>query len=225
MEGRSAWTKNWPGHQDPRIGKLDSRTGRDGRTIKTARIATQSEEVQHGLSDRSCGCIGVAGCDCCTAEEGQGGEAHRRHFCRDDALQEEQVFSIDGQTVLPRHPETRCGRPVDVFAKVWLLDVLWLSPQAQNRQRYRNMVQSKHVDFVLCDPDALFPTLAIELDHSSHARDDRERRDEDSSGSLAGAADNPCWRGGPELSDWFSEVAPGRQESATGFRQRPDTTV
>lgn len=65
----------------------------------------------------------------------------------------------------------------DIFAKVRLMDILWLPPQAQNKQRYRNMVQSKHVDFVLCNSKGLLPVLAIELDDSSHARDDRSRRD------------------------------------------------
>lgn len=66
---------------------------------------------------------------------------------------------------------------LDIFAKVRLLDVLWLPPQVQGKQRHKNLVQSKHVDFVLCDSKALVPMLVIELDDVSHARSDRERRD------------------------------------------------
>ncbi|HAU39284.1 MAG TPA: hypothetical protein DCX07_16425 [Phycisphaerales bacterium] len=76
----------------------------------------------------------------------------------------------------------------DIFAKVRLLDLLWLPPQAKNKQRYRNLVQSKHVDFVLCDPKSLQPLLAIELDDSSHGRDDRGKRDELVDKVLADAA-------------------------------------
>lgn len=70
------------------------------------------------------------------------------------------------------------GGRLDIFAKTRLLDVLWLPPQAEGKQRWRNMAQSKHVDFLLCDPKTLLPALAIELDDSSHGRADRQVRDE-----------------------------------------------
>jgi len=41
-----------------------------------------------------------------------------------------------------------------------------------------NRIQSKHVDFVLCRSDDLSPLAAIELDDQSHARRDRQERDE-----------------------------------------------
>ena len=64
-----------------------------------------------------------------------------------------------------------------VFAKVRLADLVWLPKGTQNAQSYRNRVQSKHVDFVLCERSAVKPVLAIELDDASHERESRQERD------------------------------------------------
>lgn len=67
------------------------------------------------------------------------------------------------------------GDELDIFAKVRLIDLIWLPPGTHDRQSHMNRVISKHVDFVLCDPRTSSPRLIIELDDSSHAR----RRDRD----------------------------------------------
>jgi hypothetical protein len=64
-----------------------------------------------------------------------------------------------------------------VFGKVRLEDLLWLPRDTPDRQRYRNYVQSKHVDFVLCAPETLTPVLVIELDDASHQWAARQARD------------------------------------------------
>jgi hypothetical protein len=64
-----------------------------------------------------------------------------------------------------------------VFAKVRLSDLVWLPKGTQNVVSHRNRVQSKHVDFVVCDRTALKPVLVIELDDASHDREDRQTRD------------------------------------------------
>jgi hypothetical protein len=64
-----------------------------------------------------------------------------------------------------------------IFAKVRLLDLVWLPKGTTQRQSHRNRVQSKHVDFVICSADALRPLLVIELDDRSHDRADRQERD------------------------------------------------
>jgi very-short-patch-repair endonuclease len=69
------------------------------------------------------------------------------------------------------------GLQIAVFAKVRLEDLLWLPKGTANRQGHRNRVQSKHVDFVLCDRRDLRPVLVIELDDASHERQDRRTRD------------------------------------------------
>ena len=64
-----------------------------------------------------------------------------------------------------------------VFAKIRLWDLLYLPKGVENAQAHRNRVQSKHVDFVLCDRAALKPVLVIELDDASHERESRQARD------------------------------------------------
>ena len=73
------------------------------------------------------------------------------------------------------------GQAIDtdlyIFAKVRLSDLLWLPQGTRDRQSYLNRIQSKHVDFVLCDSSTTEPRLLIELDDSSHQRARRRSRD------------------------------------------------
>jgi hypothetical protein len=64
-----------------------------------------------------------------------------------------------------------------IFAKVRLADLVWLPKGTESRQSHMNRIQSKHIDFVLCDRDTIRPLVAIELDDSSHDRSDRVARD------------------------------------------------
>lgn len=64
-----------------------------------------------------------------------------------------------------------------IFAKVRLLDLLWLPQNLSNRQTHMNRVQAKHVDFVLCHPQTAAPVLVIELDDASHQLPERQERD------------------------------------------------
>lgn len=64
-----------------------------------------------------------------------------------------------------------------IFAKVRLLDLLWLPDKMENRPLYIGRVASKHVDFVLCHPQTVAPALVIELDDASHQRPERQERD------------------------------------------------
>ncbi|NQU09431.1 DUF2726 domain-containing protein [bacterium] len=69
------------------------------------------------------------------------------------------------------------GNDLVVFAKVRLLDLVWLPAGVQNRQGWINRVSARHIDFVLCDRSNLRPLVAVELDDSSHQREDRRVRD------------------------------------------------
>lgn len=67
-----------------------------------------------------------------------------------------------------------------VFAKVRVADLIRVRP-LHNRSAQRtalNRIASKHVDFVLCDPDSLAVVAAIELNDKSHEAADRRRRDQ-----------------------------------------------
>lgn len=66
---------------------------------------------------------------------------------------------------------------VVVFAKVRLGDLLYLPKGTENRASYWNKIQSKHIDFLICDQDNVKPLLAVELNDSSHERADRAERD------------------------------------------------
>lgn len=65
-----------------------------------------------------------------------------------------------------------------IFVKVSLGDLFYAQTGdfAQN-QAYRNKIDRKHVDFLLCDPRTVRPILGIELDDKSHQRADRRERD------------------------------------------------
>ena len=69
------------------------------------------------------------------------------------------------------------GDQVRLFAKVRLSDLVYVAPGTKDRQTYNNRVLQKHVDFVLCSPATVSPVLAVELDDSSHRRDERKERD------------------------------------------------
>jgi hypothetical protein len=69
------------------------------------------------------------------------------------------------------------GDQLHVFPKVRLLDLLYPPKGTENRQGHMNRVMAKHVDFVLCDLQNIKPLLVIELDDSSHEREDRQERD------------------------------------------------
>jgi hypothetical protein len=64
-----------------------------------------------------------------------------------------------------------------VFSKVRLADLIYVEKGSGAKQAHFNRIQSKHVDFVLCTPDKIQPVLVIELDDSSHERQDRRDRD------------------------------------------------
>jgi hypothetical protein len=74
-----------------------------------------------------------------------------------------------------------------VFAKVRLADLVWLPKGTERRQTHVNRVQSKHIDFLVCDHREVRPLLAIELDDASHGRPDRVTRDQFVDAALSAA--------------------------------------
>lgn len=63
-----------------------------------------------------------------------------------------------------------------LVAKVNLADLFFVR-QPHRNQAARNRIDRKHVDFVICEALTMKPLLGIELDDSSHARQDRVERD------------------------------------------------
>ena len=65
-----------------------------------------------------------------------------------------------------------------VFTKVSLGDLFFAQAGDRSKnQAYRNKIDRKHVDFLLCDPQTIKPILGVELDDKSHQRPDRQKRD------------------------------------------------
>ena len=66
-----------------------------------------------------------------------------------------------------------------VFSKVRMADIVRPVQTGDKRAWYSafGVIKSKHVDFVLCDPESMEFRGVVELDDKSHARDDRAERD------------------------------------------------
>lgn len=64
-----------------------------------------------------------------------------------------------------------------ISTKVNLADLFFV-PRGEGQQSYRNKIDRKHVDFLLCDPVTMRPLAGLELDDSSHQRADRIERDQ-----------------------------------------------
>ena len=65
-----------------------------------------------------------------------------------------------------------------VFAKVRLGDLFDANP-GSNEVNNRQMIDKKHVDFVICDKQSLQPLLGIELDDSSHQTVERQQESDE----------------------------------------------
>lgn len=73
---------------------------------------------------------------------------------------------------------TAVGGRLVVCPKVNLGDLFFVATgDARNNRILLNRIDRKHVDFLLCDPATMRPTVGIELDDSSHQRPERQARD------------------------------------------------
>jgi hypothetical protein len=103
------------------------------------------------------------------------------------------TFQSDGKDPMPFHLRDDFLSPAEasffrvlkgvvkdeflIFPKVSLKDIFFVSRPRENLAYY-NKIDRKHVDFLLCDAGSLKPVMGIELDDSSHQRQDRIERDE-----------------------------------------------
>ena len=71
---------------------------------------------------------------------------------------------------------TAIGNRAVICPKVGLGDIFYVA-RSENKQSFKNKIDQKHVDFLLCDPTTMKPRLGIELDDASHGRADRVERD------------------------------------------------
>ncbi len=76
--------------------------------------------------------------------------------------------------------EKAAGDSKHVLAKVRLADIVAPKTPRSNAQEWRrafNMIQSKHLDFLVCEAGTLKVLCAVELDDKSHRRAGRMDRD------------------------------------------------
>lgn len=65
-----------------------------------------------------------------------------------------------------------------ICPKVNLADIFFVARPNNESQAYRNKIDRKHVDFLVCDSATMRPLCGIELDDFSHKRRDRRDRDD-----------------------------------------------
>jgi very-short-patch-repair endonuclease len=75
--------------------------------------------------------------------------------------------------------EQALGGEFRIMGKVRLADILKVRPAITGGERLSafNSIQSKHLDFVACDPDDFSIQFAVELDDRSHNQRNRQDRD------------------------------------------------
>lgn len=67
-----------------------------------------------------------------------------------------------------------------VLVKTRLADIVEVDKSKignKEYMKYYTRIQSKHIDFLVCNGDSLYPVVAIELDDNSHDNKDRQTRD------------------------------------------------
>lgn len=64
-----------------------------------------------------------------------------------------------------------------LFSKVRLADIIYMKNITKNNIKYWNKIKSKHVDFVICDSNNYEILFLIELDDSTHDKQNRIERD------------------------------------------------
>jgi len=74
-----------------------------------------------------------------------------------------------------------------IFAKVRLRDLISVSNGSKTWQTDDSPIQSKHLDFLICDA-TLAPVVAIEFDDLAHGRANRQVRDQHVDGASAATA-------------------------------------
>ena len=85
-------------------------------------------------------------------------------------------FLSAGELAFYRVLSAVVGSRAVVLTKVNLADVFFVARPNENTG-YRNRIDRKHVDFLLCDPTSMRPLVAVELDDRSHQSPRRQDRD------------------------------------------------
>jgi len=85
-------------------------------------------------------------------------------------------FLSPGELTFFRVLSTAVRGQATILTKVNLADMFFVTHPNENHA-YRNRIDRKHVDFLLCDAKTMRPLVGIELDDKSHQRPQRQERD------------------------------------------------
>lgn len=113
------------------------------------------------------------------------------------------------------------GDKVVICLKVSLGDLFY--PKTGNRsynQTYRNKIDRKHVDFLLCDPKTMRPIIGLELDDASHEQRARQERD-DFVEQIFAVAGLPLFRQ-PVRASYNTRDLLAKLEALTGLALQPN---
>lgn len=86
------------------------------------------------------------------------------------------LLTANEQSQYDRLQSTASKLRLTLFTKVRLADIISPIDGAKKWQTLFNKIQSKHVDFLMCDR-RMKPVCVIEIDDRSHDKDDRKQRD------------------------------------------------
>ena len=95
-------------------------------------------------------------------------------WCKDHYERKDSLLT-DNEIAYYQELKVVVGDHFEIFSKVRLEDVIKAKSWTDNTAR--NKIKSRHIDFLLCDPNTFKPKIAIELDDKSHNRSDRMERD------------------------------------------------
>lgn len=93
-----------------------------------------------------------------------------------NAYQKKWLFSYNEKDAFWKLKKIAEEKGYLVFAKVRLIDLVEPTRGSPKYKTFFYKVQAKHVDFVLCD-QKLVARIIVELDDSSHEKEDRVERD------------------------------------------------
>ncbi|XAL98445.1 DUF2726 domain-containing protein [Phycisphaeraceae bacterium D3-23] len=106
---------------------------------------------------------------------GGGGDASKDDgpwpFAKKDWLLSKAEFSFF------RVLQQACGERWVVCPKVGMGDLLSIRKGTEKYQSWRNRINRKHIDFVLCDAETMKIVAAVELDDASHQGQKAQERD------------------------------------------------
>lgn len=87
-------------------------------------------------------------------------------------------FLSDAELSFYKILEQVVGNKVTICPKVSLKDIFFVTERDRSKNStYMNKINRKHVDFLLCNTVTMKPLCGIELDDTSHNRQDRVERD------------------------------------------------